>query len=75
MDKRTIEMALKIEKVAEDIDAAIVVQAMCWVLADLILQVEKVKGRPAHESMVALMNQLISDVERLRDVADTEAVH
>jgi hypothetical protein len=80
MNARCIEIALAIEKAAEDEDASIVVMAMCWVLADLIIQVERVKGRPAHESLTALLNQLIVNIDRLREIPEEaeipeDAVH
>jgi hypothetical protein len=53
-------------------DCSVILQACCWLLADLITQAEQQKSAPVERAIVLTMNQLTSAVARLK-LANAEA--
>lgn len=76
LDEDTLALAGRIGDAAEGVDGVTVIYACCWVLADLTLAAERMKGRPSDESLILIMRQLVQTVEALRTViTDQEIRH
>ena len=69
-DDASITLAMRIEQaLPPEQDAAVLVGACCWMLADLILMAERLQQHPVEQSASFVLNNLLSCVEALRDSA------
>lgn len=70
LDRRAFELAVKLERSAGGQDGAVVIVAGCFLLAAVVLQTEREKGRRCDATLDVIMRRLEMAIEQLREDGD-----
>ena len=71
-EERAVALALHLEQQINGLPADVVVASCCWILADMVLQVEHVHQTPNAEAVDLILRKLWCCVENLKQTADAK---